>query len=122
MPYIKVTYTAGVTVEVDKHYSARYGRRSIRSPNWRNTPENQCKVNERRAEDNLRRIINTNFGVGDIHMTLGYSRKFHPTLAEARRDKERFTRKYREWCHRQGINRAILPLPSTKDTVYTTIL
>ena len=102
MPYIKKTIIAGDTIEIEKHYSARYGRRCQRSANSQQTRPEQAEVNQRQAEKTLRRLINANFGVGDIHLVLGYKREHTRTPEQARKDKEQFLRGYRRWCKEQG--------------------
>lgn len=100
MPYVMKTVTAGRVVEVRKHYSARYGKKCERSRNREPTREEQAEVNRRHAEDHLRWLINTNFGVGDWHLVLGYNRKYNRKPHEARTDLEKFLRGYREY-HRE---------------------
>ena len=102
MPYIKKTVIAGDTIEIEKHYSARYGKRCSRSGNVNETRPEQAEVNKRQAEKTLRRLINANFGVGDIHLVLGYGRQHTRTPEQARKDKEEFLRGYRQWCREQG--------------------
>lgn len=102
MPYIKKTVIAGNTIEVEKHYSARYGKRLPRSSNSQATRPEQAEVNQRQAEKTLRRLINANFGVGDIHLVLGYKRQYTRSPEQARKDKEQFLRGYRRWCQEQG--------------------
>ena len=102
MPYVKVTYIAGNTVEVHKHFTARYGKKCLRGMALNPTPESQLAVNLRHAEAKLRRLINTNFGVGDWHLVLGYNRKYLHTPEEAKADKEKFLRAYRAWCKKEG--------------------
>ncbi len=103
MPYIMKTVTAGRVVEVQKHYSARWGKKCERAPNREPTREEQIQVNLRHAEEKLRWLINTNFGVGDWHLVIGYNRKYNRTPQQARRDLERFLRGYREYCKENGI-------------------
>lgn len=96
MPYIKEVCRAGKTIEVGKYYSSRYGIKGIkRSANHAPTPEQMQRANERAATKKLRRIINTNFGLGDIHLVLTYRRDLTPTPDEARKHLERFLRKAR---------------------------
>ena len=102
MPYIKKTIIAGDTVEIEKHYSARYGKRISRSSNCQPTSPEQAEVNRRQAEKTLRRLINANFGVGDVHLVLGYRRQYTRTPEQARKDKEQFLRGYRRWCRERG--------------------
>lgn len=97
------TITAGKTVEVHKHYSARFGKKCSRSEKREPTDEKQKEINTRHARDRLRWLINTNFGVGDIHLVLGYRREYLKTPTEAKADLCRFLRKYREWCERESV-------------------
>ena len=104
MAYIKKTVIAGDTVEIEKHYSARYGKRCQRATNSQTTRPEQAEVNRRQAEKTLRRLINANFGVGDIHLVLGYKRQYTRTPEQAIKDKEHFLRGYRQWCKEQGCS------------------
>lgn len=74
MPYKKITYYCGETIEVEKKHTGRYGapgqkRQKKRKP----TREEIQKQNERLAVQKLRRKINTNFGADDYHIILTYS-------------------------------------------------
>lgn len=102
MAYMKKTIIAGKTIEVRKGYSARYGKKGLkRSENRLPTREAQKRVNERNALDNLTWKLNANFGVGDVHMVLGYGNRKAPTPEEARKNLDRFTRKARTWYKRE---------------------
>ena len=102
MPYIKVTYVAGQTVEIEKHFSGRYGKRCKRGPRRSPTKAEQNEINRRRAEDSLRRLLNANFGQGDWHLVLGYRREYNPTPEESKKHREKFLRDYRAWCKKVG--------------------
>ena len=102
MPYIKKTWIAGRTVEVEKHYSGRYGKKCKRGARRSPTTEEQMEINRRRAEDHLRRLLNANFRGGDWHLVIGYSREYSPTPEEAKQHREKFLRGYREWCKKEG--------------------
>jgi hypothetical protein len=97
MPYIEETVIAGKTIEISKKHSYRYQKKGIpRSDNAKPTPEAVKKINERNAENNLRRLINTNFTYQDIHLVLTYKRENRPATPEAAKiDLERFLRKLR---------------------------
>ncbi len=103
MPYVMKTITAGKVVEVEKHYSARYGKRCGRSAKREPTREQQQEINRRNAETHLRRLINANFGAGDWHLVLGYRREYTRSPEEAKQDLSRFLRKYRVWCKENGV-------------------
>ena len=103
MPYVMETCIAGKTIEVDKHYSSRAGRKGIRrGKNMNPTPEDVNRVNEREAAKKLRRLLNENCGVGDTHTVLTYGRNETPTPEEARKDLEKFLRAARQYFKEQG--------------------
>lgn len=103
MPYVMETCIAGKTIEVDKHYSSRVGRKGIRrGKNINPTPEDVHRVNEREAAKKLRRTLNENCGVGDAHTVLTYRRDERPTPQEARKDLEKFLRLARQYFREQG--------------------
>ncbi|MBP3388783.1 MAG: hypothetical protein J6K98_02795 [Clostridia bacterium] len=103
MPYIKVTYVAGQTVEIEKHFSGRYGKRGVkRGPRRAPTKKKQKEINRRKAVDNLRRLMNANFGIGDWHLVLGYRREYSPKPEESKKHREKFLRDYRAWCKKVG--------------------
>ena len=98
MPYIKEVCRAGKTIEIGKYYSTRYGMKGIkRGVKSAKTPEQMKKANERAAITKLRRIINANFRMGDMHLVLGYRRDITPSPQEARKHMEKFLRKAREY-------------------------
>ena len=100
--YIRKTWKAGRTVEVKKTYSARYGKKIPRGENIKQTSEAQENVNYRNAVDELRRILNANYKPGDWHAIFTYPNAKPPTPVQAKRDKERFTRKLRELYPKLG--------------------
>lgn len=98
MPYIKRTVRAGKTIEIYKYFSSRYGRKGIkRGKNENPTPEEMQKINERRAEEKLRHILNENFGMGDIHLVIGYRRGSKPEPEEARKHLDKLMRGLRKY-------------------------
>lgn len=96
MPYIKTTCYAGKTIEVSKSFSSRYNKKGItRGKNKKLTPEQMQAINERNAETKLRRLINTNYVPGDLHITLTYTKENRPAPEEAKTELEKFIRKIR---------------------------
>lgn len=76
MPYIESTCKAGKTIEIERYYSSRYGRKGqTRSERVKPTEEEQKKINDRLAEKKLRRILNANFEGGDFHLVLTYKKE-----------------------------------------------
>lgn len=104
MPYIEETVIAGKTIEISKRYSYRYQKKGIpRSDNSKPTPEAVQKINERNAETNLRRLMNTNFTYQDIHLVLTYRRENRPVPQEAKADLEKFLRKLRGYFKKRNM-------------------
>ena len=73
MPYLIEECDAGLTREIRKYFSTRYHRPGIyRSENKNETPEAVKRINQRRAETNLRRLMNHNFRDGDYLVRLDF--------------------------------------------------
>lgn len=74
--YVESVVVAGATIEIERYYTARYGRSGQkRKPRGKPTTEQQKAVNDRKAEVKLRRLINANFGPGDYHLVLSYRKE-----------------------------------------------
>lgn len=96
MPYIKETCRAGRTIEITKMFTTRFNKKGItRGENQKPTPKQMQVINERNAETKLRRLINTNYGPGDLHITLTYKKETRPAPEEAKTELEKFIRKIR---------------------------
>lgn len=105
MPYIEEIAICGQTIEVSKKHSTRYeGKKIPRGPNRNETPEDVKRVNERKAIETLRRLINTNFKYQDIHLVLTYKRENRPlTPQDAKKDLEAFLRKLRRYFKKRNM-------------------
>lgn len=80
MPYIKEVCVAGKTIEVSKYYTARWGAKGEkRKAREERSSEAQKAINQRKAEKELRRILNTNFSDGDLLVRLDFTRERAPT-------------------------------------------
>lgn len=80
MPYIKEVCVAGKTIEICKYYSARWGAKGEkRKEREEGSSEAQKAINQRRAERDLRRILNTNFSDGDLLVRLDFAKERAPT-------------------------------------------
>ena len=103
MPYLMRVVTAGEVMEVRKYYSARWGRRCARGPNIRKTPEDVAKINEHRAEERLRWLLNATFRGGALHLTLTYDSLYPaPAPERARHELEGFLRSARQLYRKAG--------------------
>ena len=105
MPYIEEKCYAGDTIEIRKYYSSRYKVKGIkRSENKKPTVEEQKVVNSKRAEKELRRIINTNFKEGDYHLVLTYRKEDRTEdKEEIKKQMAKFVRGMREEYKKQGL-------------------
>lgn len=96
MPYIKETCRAGRTIEITKRFTTRFNKKGItRGENMKPTSEQMKVINERNAETKLRRLINTNYGPGDLHIVLTYAKEKRLVPEEAKIELEKFIRKIR---------------------------
>lgn len=100
MPYIERTITAGKVKEVTKYHTFKYkSPKKPRGQNSNSTPILMAKVNQRKAEDKLRLLLNENFRENDLYLTLTYE-KDTPDAAEAKSNITRFIRKLRD-CYKK---------------------
>lgn len=76
MPYIEEICVAGNVVEVNKYYSYRYHSKGERRNQKENeSSEAQKRINQRRAETTLRRLMNANFVDGDYLIRLDFFKR-----------------------------------------------
>ncbi len=81
MPYIEEICVAGKITEVRRYYTLRYHiRGETRKPREKLTTEQQAVVNLKKAERELRRILNATFSdeAGDMLVTLSYKKDLRP--------------------------------------------
>ena len=103
MPYILTTCYAGKTIEVSKSFSARYKKKGmLRGKIEKVTSEQMLKINERNAETNLRRLINTNYKTGDLHITLTYKKDNRIKPEEAKKELDKYLRPLRKIYKKNG--------------------
>ena len=105
MPYMKETCVAGQTIEVRKYFNFHVpppgSRRAIKE---KPTPERIAKANRRKAETDLRRLMNANFMDKDYSLTLTYKAGEAPeSIADLREDAAAFARKLTKLYKKEGI-------------------
>ena len=76
MSYVLRTVKAGRTIEKKKYYSFRFNNGGTRGKREKETPEAQKRLNQKKAGDRLRWLMNTNFEDGDLLVTLSFH--LHP--------------------------------------------
>ena len=75
MPYVESVTKAGKTIEIERYFTARYGRRGQRREDQvKPSKEEQIRINNRQAEKKHRRILNANYSPGDYHVVLSYAK------------------------------------------------
>lgn len=102
MAYFKTTISAGRTIEVHKGYIKRNGKRLGEGDKKKITPEEIEKINEKNAENKLRRKINANFGCGDFHLILTYRKEERPDKEKAKELIREFLKKMRKEYKARG--------------------
>lgn len=107
MPYVMRITKAGKTIEKDYYYTSRYKKKGIkRGDKVKPTTEQQKKINTRKAERELRILINANFGYGDYHVVLDYIRKKGEkprSMEQMRKDIDIFLRECRKEYKKAGL-------------------
>lgn len=94
MPYIRERCVAGNTIEIRKYFSPRIGvKGEIRMKRVKPTPESVKKANIRKAERELRQLMNANFDKRSWSLTLTFSQA--PSLEELQKEVARYTRRLR---------------------------
>lgn len=92
---------AGNTIEIRKYFSPRIGvKGEIRMKRVKPTPESVRKANYRKAERELRQLMNTNFDKRSWSLTLTFSRS--PSLEELQKEIARYTRKLRSIARKKN--------------------
>ena len=99
--YLQKTYRAGRTIEVQK-LAIRKHPRGARQKRHSPTPEAMAAYNKKLAERELARLLNENFGPGDLSIVGTYRKGERPTPEQAKKDREKFLRKLREYFRRRG--------------------
>lgn len=116
MPYYERKIYAGKTIEVYKGYSKTIGKHESRGSRKKKTPEEMEKANQRRAEDKLRRLINTNFGYGDFHLVLTYRKDERPSPAVAKKELRNFLMRLKRVYQKIGAELKYITVTEYKNT------
>lgn len=83
MSYMKEICVAGRTVEIKFYYSIRnHPKGEKRTPKENETTDAQKRINHRKAEQDLRRLLNANFVDGDYLVRLDFSKVYFPEGSE----------------------------------------
>lgn len=105
MPYVRERCVAGRTIEIRKYYTPRInvkGEKRIKKIHP--TPEAMEKVNLRKAERDLRRLMNHNFDKTARNVTLTFRKDNQPSLEELQEAVTKFIRKLRSIERKKNKN------------------
>lgn len=99
--YEKKEFHCGDLIEVEMHHKGNYGAPGKRREKKKKATQEEIRAgNERNARKKLRRMINTNFRQGDIHLVLTYQKELRPTPEESkkilRNFKDALARRYKK--------------------------
>ena len=102
MPVYKTEYFCGDVYEAEIYFSPRVAGKNIpRGKNQNLTSKQQVERNLRNAQKKLSRLINTNFGFGDIFITLTYAEESEDE--EAQKMLKKYIRRVRNWRRRHNL-------------------
>ena len=103
MPYLKKWIVFDDSVEVEKVFSGRYGKRTKHSKKVKPTSEEMVKINRRQAAKRLRWKIKANFkATEDYHLVLTYKKNNRPTPEQAKKYLKNFIQNMRNAYRRLG--------------------
>lgn len=101
--YVKKSCVIHDKIEIEKHYSGRYGAPGMsREKKRKKTPEEMAKQNHWRRCRALRRTMELNFGDGDFHVTLTCRKELRPSMEEATKIIRKFRDALRKAYKKQG--------------------
>ena len=105
MPYMKETCVAGKTIEIRKYYNFHVPPPGEhRGAREKPTPERIKKANLRKAETDLRRLMNANFTDEDYSVTLTYRKGEEPSdIGALRDDAASFAKKLSRLYKKNGV-------------------
>lgn len=114
MAYIVRTVCAGCVRERRKMHTVKANRKGApRAVRMNPTSESQARINERRAEENLRWRLNANFSRRDYHLVLHYADKDRG-FAQCLEDLKLFLRRLRKAVKAAGLNLKYIAVTETK--------
>lgn len=102
MPYIKTEIFSGDVYEGIQTFSTRWGKKQKRNAKIGKSSLKQKIINEKNAKRKLARIINANFGKGDLFVTLTYAGDV-PDEEQARKNLVNFFRRVKYYRKKNGL-------------------
>lgn len=102
MPYIKKTITHGNVIEVAKYTNGRYKRKKGNGPPAGETPPEQKAWQEKNDIRKVWRLLDENFGPGDLWTCLTYPARTKPSAETVREHMRKFIAKIRKAYKKAG--------------------
>ena len=102
MPYIRKTIKHGNIIEVCKYTNGRYCRKGQNAPAVRETPKEQVAWQENNDIRKVWRLLDNNFGSGDLWVTLTYPARARPSADEVRGNMQEFMKRLRRLYKKAG--------------------
>lgn len=103
MPYYERRIRSGKVLEVFRYFSLRRpGAKIPRGENQKKSSHQQLIRNYVNAKKNLTRLVNANFGPGDLYITLTYEAP-QPSPDRAKQELAKYIRRLREYGKKNGI-------------------
>lgn len=103
MPYIKKSIHLKESIEIDKYYSGRVGKKIYNAPARSKTPLNQLRYQDRKAERVLYWLLDLNFNPDeDLYITLTYKAREIISSTRARNDIKKYLARLRLEYKKQG--------------------
>ncbi len=118
MPYYERRIKSGRVLEVFRYFSLRKPGAAIpRGSNRQKSSAAQLVRNYVSAKKTLVRIVNTNFGPGDLYITLTYEDDTPPSPAKAKRELAKYIRRLREYSSKSGVTLKWIAVTEHRDGV-----
>lgn len=103
MGYIQKMYIYPNSIEVEKVFSSRYGKRCVRGKNENPSPADVEKVNLRNAIKAVYRLMKNNFTSNDYHFVLTHNKDSRPMPDEAKRILRNFKARVKREYAKEGV-------------------
>ncbi len=103
MAYIKLKIWAGDVYECIQTFCVNYGNHKGRKKKVGKSTIKQILLNEKNSKRKLTRLINANFTMGDLFITLSYLGE-EPTIEQARKDLVNFLRRVKYYRKRNRLS------------------
>lgn len=103
MSYLDKTFIHGDVIEKCKYTNGRFGKKKKNGEPLGVTPPEQIRWQSKNDIRKLWRIIDLNFGPGDLWIMLSYPAKRRPSTEQIREDMRRFLQRLKRKYQKEGV-------------------